>query len=59
MLEYFKSRIPNVSKSDLLALAQDAERRIGSHLAGGNPLNEYVQRQIAILELIQEELERR
>ncbi|MBO0961484.1 hypothetical protein J1P26_17395 [Neobacillus sp. MM2021_6] len=59
MLESWKSSLPQLSYADLLNLVEDAERRIGSYVAGGNPINEYVQRQQALLELIQEELERR
>lgn len=59
MLEYWKDSLPQLSDSDLMNLAQDAERRISSHVAGGNEIDEYVQRQQALLELIQEELERR
>ena len=59
MLDYWKSCLPQLSDVDLLALTKDAEARIGSHLAGGNGHDEYVQRQQALLELIQDELERR
>lgn len=59
MLEYWKSALPNLSDLDLCNLAKDAEARIGSHVAGGNAIDDYVQRQQAILELIQDELLRR
>ncbi|MFJ5713156.1 hypothetical protein [Neobacillus sp. NPDC093127] len=59
MLESWKSSLPHLSYADLHALAKDAECRIGSHVAGGNPIDEYVQRQQALLELIQDELLRR
>jgi hypothetical protein len=59
MLEYWKNCIPTMSTEALFFLATDAEMRIGSHVAGCNPLTEYVQRQIALLELLQVELEKR
>lgn len=59
MLEYWKSQIPSLSDKQLHIFARDAEQRIGSHVAGGNPIDEYVQKQQAFLELIQEELLRR
>jgi hypothetical protein len=59
MLDYWKDCLPHLSDTDLHVLVIDAERRIGSHVAGGNPIDEYVQRQQALLELIQEELLRR
>jgi hypothetical protein len=59
MLDYWKASLPQLSYLDLLNLVKDAEARIGSHVAGGNVIDEYVQRQQAILELIQEELGRR
>jgi hypothetical protein len=59
MLEYWKSCLPHLSDLELCNLAKDAEARIGSHVAGGNAIDEYVQRQQALLELIQDELLRR
>jgi hypothetical protein len=59
MLDYWKSSIPRLSDSDLYNLAKDAEIRIGSHIAGGNPIDEYLGKQQALLELIQDELLRR
>lgn len=59
MLDYWKSCIPNIPTDGLIDLAKDAEMRIGSHVAGSNPVPEYFERQQALLELIQEELERR
>lgn len=38
---------------------EDAERRIGSHVAGGDPVEEHVDHQKYILDLVQEELKRR
>ncbi|MGM7634184.1 hypothetical protein [Bacillus sp. Hm123] len=40
-------------------LVEDVERRIGSHVAGGDPVDAYVQQQQYILGLVQEELKRR
>lgn len=56
MLDYWKSCLRHLSDTDLHALAIEAERRIGSHIAGSNAIDEYVQRQQALLELIQDEL---
>jgi hypothetical protein len=58
MLEYWKSSIPSLSDSQLYNLAKDTAARIGWHVAGG-PHDEYVQKQQALLELIQDELLRR
>ncbi|KIL80711.1 hypothetical protein [Bacillus badius] len=38
---------------------EDVERPIGSHVAGGDPVEEYVDHQKYILDLVQQELERR
>lgn len=51
--------IPRLTNFQLMDLAKDAEYRIGSHVAGGNPVDEYVERQQKILSLIQDELEKR
>jgi hypothetical protein len=51
--------IPNISNEGLISLAKDAEYRIGSHVAGGNPVDEYVKRQQDLLTAIQEELNKR
>jgi len=59
MLECWKSSLPHLSYADLITLVEDTERRIGSHVASGNPVEEYVQRQQALLELIKDELLRR
>jgi hypothetical protein len=59
MLDYWKASLPQLSDMDLFNLAKDAESRIGSHVAGGNEIDEYVQRQQALLELILDELLRR
>jgi ParB family chromosome partitioning protein len=42
-----------------MALVKDAEYRIGSHVAGGNPVDGYVKRQQDLLTAIQEELSKR
>lgn len=59
MLDYWKACLPHLADTDLVNLVHDTERRIGSHIAGGNQIDEYVQRQQALLELIQDELLRR
>jgi hypothetical protein len=56
IISYLKSRLPGISTSGLLTLAKDAESRIGSHVSGGNPVPEYVEKQQALLEIIQDEL---
>lgn len=59
IISYWESSIPNISDEGLIDLARDVEMRIGSHVAGGHPVAEYVQKQQALLELIQEELSKR
>jgi hypothetical protein len=59
MLDYWKSSLPQLSDLQLYNLAKDAEARIGSYVAGGNSIDDYVQRQQALLELIQDEILRR
>jgi hypothetical protein len=51
--------IPQLSDDQLIALAKDAEQRIGSHVAGGMPSDEYVARQRSILSMVQDELGKR
>jgi hypothetical protein len=58
-LKLWQSQIPQLSTSSLMQLAKDAEHRIGSHVAGGNPVPKYVERQQALLTLIQDELVKR
>jgi hypothetical protein len=58
-LDFWEASLKNLSTEGLIDLARDAETRIGSHVAGGNPIDAYVQRQQALLELIQDELGRR
>ncbi|MDF2534388.1 MAG: hypothetical protein K0R18_545 [Bacillales bacterium] len=58
-MKMWQSRIPQLSTSDLITLAKDAEHRIGLHVAGGDPVQVYVERQQTLLTLIQEELVKR
>ncbi|MGC8229893.1 hypothetical protein ACP2W0_12855 [Pseudobacillus badius] len=54
-----ESQIKSLSVQGLLLLVEDVERRIGSHVAGDDPVDEYVDHQKYILSLVQSELERR
>lgn len=54
-----ESQIKSLRTEGLILLVEDAERRIGSHVAGGDPVEEYVDHQKYILDLVQEELKRR
>jgi len=54
-----ESQIRSLSEEGLMLLVEDVNRRIGSHVAGGDPVKEYVQHQRYILDLVQEELKRR
>ncbi|OCA87311.1 DUF6877 family protein [Pseudobacillus wudalianchiensis] len=54
-----ESQIKSLRTEGLLHLVEDVEKRIGSHVAGGDPVDEYVQQQRYILDLVQEELKRR
>ena len=38
-----ESRIKSLSEEGLLLLAEDVERRIGSHIAGGDPVEKHVE----------------
>jgi hypothetical protein len=58
-LKLWQSQIPLLSTTSLMQLALDAEHRIGSHVAGGDPNRDYVERQQALLTLIQDELVKR
>jgi hypothetical protein len=51
--------IPKLSIDQLIALVKDVEQRLGSHVAGGMPNDEYVKRQRNILSMVQEELIKR
>jgi hypothetical protein len=55
----WESSIPNLPTDGLIELAKDTEHRIGSHVSGGNPIDEYVERQRYLLSLIQDELAKR
>lgn len=59
MNDFFASSIPNLTDDQLTALVQDCESRIGSHVAGGDPNEQYVEHQKMIIGLVQDELERR
>ena len=54
-----ESQIKSLRTEGLLLLVEDAEKRIGSHVAGGDPNEAYVQDQRYILDLVQEEFKRR
>ncbi|KIL77798.1 hypothetical protein [Bacillus badius] len=54
-----ESHIKSLSENGLMLLVEDAERRIGSHVACGDPVEEYVDHQKYIFSLVQPELERR
>ncbi|RJS60136.1 hypothetical protein [Bacillus sp. PK3_68] len=54
-----ESQIKSLQTEGLLLLVEDAKRRIGSHVAGDDPVEEYMQHQRYILDLVQEELKRR
>jgi hypothetical protein len=58
-MKMWQSQIPQLSTQGLVLLAKDAEHRIGSHVAGGDPVPEYVERQQSLLTLIQDELVKR
>jgi hypothetical protein len=59
MTDLVAQGISKLSNDQLVALAKDAEQRIGSHVAGGIPNDEYVARQRNILSMVQEELVKR
>ncbi|KIL74739.1 hypothetical protein [Bacillus badius] len=54
-----ESQIKSLRTEGLILLVEDAERRIGSHIADGDPDEKYVDHQKYILSLVQQELERR
>jgi hypothetical protein len=58
-MKMWQSQIPQLSTPSLIQLAKDAEHRIGSHVAGGDPVPEYVEKQQTLLTLIKEELSKR
>ncbi len=55
-MNYWKSVIPKLPIKDLLFLAKDLKHRIRSHTSGGHPVQPYVEKQQALLEIVQEEL---
>lgn len=57
--QFTKASFKQLSTKGLHLLAKDAESRIGSHVAGGNPVKEYVKNQRKLLEYIQAEIIRR
>lgn len=59
MTDLIAHKIPNLPTEMLLRLAEDAHYRIGSHVAGGMPVDAYVEKQRKILSLIQDELANR
>jgi hypothetical protein len=59
MTDLVAQGIPKLSNDQLVALAKDAEQRIGSHVAGGMPNAEYVARKRNVLSMVQEELVKR
>ena len=54
-----ESQIKGLLGKDLLLLVAGVERRIGSHIVGGDPVEEYVQQQRYILDLVHKELKKR
>lgn len=59
MSNYTKAVLRQLPFEALYMLAKDAEQRIGSHVAGGDPVEEYVERQRNLLNDVQDELKRR
>lgn len=59
MNEWIKHQVPHLSDDQLHTLALDVERRIGSHSAGGQADEHYLNKQRSILDAIQAEFERR
>lgn len=58
-MEFLEEHIKTLSTPGLMMLYEDVVQRIGSHVAGGSPVVEYVRRQERILDLIQDEIMRR
>lgn len=58
-MEFIEERIKVLSTPGLMMLYEDVVHRIGSHVAGGHPVVEYVRKQERILDLIQDEVIRR
>ena len=59
MKQLIANSIGNLSEDALFILVQDVEYRIGSHVAGGMPDENYLKQQQDILTLVQEELNSR
>ena len=59
MSEWIKAQVPSLTDGQLIALVADVERRIGSHMCGGNVSEDYVNKQRGILDAVQEELTNR
>lgn len=59
MSDFYRAAMPNLSDEQLLALVQDCEARVGSHVMGGNPDENYIEKQRAIVSLVQDEFARR
>lgn len=59
MSNFTKAALRQLSSGAMYELAKDAEYRIGSHIAGGDPTEEYIKQQRNLLDEIQEELKRR
>lgn len=51
--------LENLSEDELRALGRDAAYRIGTHTAGGEPIESYINQQQEILRNVRAELERR
>jgi hypothetical protein len=54
-----KASLQQLPYEGLHNLVKDIELRIGSHVAGGDPVEQYVEDQKQLLGYVQEELERR
>jgi hypothetical protein len=58
-MNLLKERIKTLSNEELYLLHEDVVHRIGSHVAGGNTIEGYINKQQQILDFIQEEINRR
>lgn len=59
MNEFWATQVKHLPYSSLHDLVQDAERRIGSHVAGGNINQDYIDKQESLMLIAQEEIIRR
>lgn len=59
MNEWIKNQLPGLNVEQLEALYLDVHYRIGTHAAGGNEDEHYINKQRSILDAISGELERR